>query len=132
MNGLSVMLVRRENAVRGSHCNPIVREHAFHRFALRFAVLFRGEEGLNGFVILPDREAQDLVRFGHGLETFSADEARNMSEVRLNLLGLREETILLSLKQSDFEQDYNISHEFLLNFEMVQLRRVHHSYLKPI
>ena len=95
-------------------------------------MFFRGEEGLNGFVILPDREAQDLVRFGHGLETFSSNEARNMSEVRLNLLGLSEETVFLSLKQSDFEQDYNISHEFLLNFEKVQLRTVHHSYLKPI
>lgn len=127
-----MVLVRRENTVRGSNRNPIVREHAFHRFALGFAMFFRGEEGLNGFVILPDREAQDLVRFGHGLKTFSADEARNVSEVRLNLLGLSEETILLSLKQSDFEQDYNISHEFLLNFEKVQLRTVHHSYLKPI
>lgn len=127
-----MLLVRRENTVRGSNRNPIVREHAFHRFALGFAMFFRGEEGLNGFVILPDREAQDLVRFGHGLKTFSADEARNVSEVRLNLLGLSEETILLSLKQSDFEQDYNISHEFLLNFEKVQLRTVHHSDLKPI
>ena len=132
MNGLSVVLVRREDTIRGSNRNPIIREHAFHRFALGFAMFFRGEEGLNGFVILPDREAQDLVRFGHGLETFSSNEARNMSEVRLNLLGLSEETVFLSLKQSDFEQDYNISHEFLLNFEKVQLRTVHHSYLKPI
>ena len=128
MNGLSVVLVRREDTIRGSNRNPIIREHAFHRFALGFAMFFRGEEGLNGFVILPDREAQDLVRFGHGLETFSSNEARNMSEVRLNLLGLSEETVFLSLKQSDFEQDYNIS----LNFEKVQLRTVHHSYLKPI
>ena len=132
MNGLSVVLVRREDTIRGSNRNPIIREHAFHRFALGFAMFFRGEEGPNGFVILPDREAQDLVRFGHGLETFSSNEARNMSEVRLNLLGLSEETVFLSLKQSDFEQDYNISHEFLLNFEKVQLRTVHHSYLKPI
>lgn len=132
MNGLSVVLVRREDTIRGSNRNPIIREHAFHRFALGFAMFFRGEEGLNGFVILLDREAQDLVRFGHGLETFSSNEARNMSEVRLNLLGLSEETVFLSLKQSDFEQDYNISHEFLLNFEKVQLRTVHHSYLKPI
>ena len=55
-----------------------------------------------------------------------------MSEVKLNLLGLSEETVFLSIKQSDFEQDYNISHEFLHNFEKVQLRTVHHSYLKPI